>query len=45
MDGKIAYWVDFSEYDLATAEAMLKTRRYFYVGFMCHQSLRIYRHG
>lgn len=36
---KIKYWVDLSEYDLTTAKAMLKTRRFLYVGFMCHQSL------
>lgn len=37
MDDKIRYWVEIAEYDLATAEAMLETGRYFYVGFMCHQ--------
>ncbi len=39
MDSKIKYWVDLSEYDLETAEAMLRSRRYLYVGFMCHQSI------
>ena len=39
MDEKVRYWVDISEYDLATAEAMLKTERYLYVGFMCHQAI------
>ena len=39
MDKKIKYWVELSDYDLETAEAMLKTKRYLYVGFMCHQSL------
>ena len=39
MDEKIRYWVDISEYDLATAEAMLTTGRYLYVGFMCHQAI------
>jgi len=34
---KVAYWVDLSEYDIETAEAMQKTKRYLYVGFMCHQ--------
>ena len=37
MDEKINYWVEIAEYDLATAEAMLETGRYLYVGFMCHQ--------
>jgi HEPN domain-containing protein len=37
MDDKISYWMDIAEYDLATAEAMLTTGRYLYVGFMCHQ--------
>ena len=39
MDEKIRYWVDIAEYDLATAEAMLKAERYLYVGFMCHQEI------
>lgn len=34
---KIDYWVDISDYDLKTAEAMLETGRFLYVGFMCHQ--------
>jgi HEPN domain-containing protein len=34
---KIKYWVDLSDYDIDTAEAMLKTKRFLYVGFMCHQ--------
>jgi HEPN domain-containing protein len=36
---KINYWTELSEYDLLTAEAMLETKRYLYVGFMCHQSI------
>lgn len=31
------YWEELSEYDLVTADAMLGTGRYLYVGFMCHQ--------
>jgi len=34
---KINYWIDLSDYDLETADAMLQTKRYLYVGFMCHQ--------
>ncbi|HPA56836.1 MAG TPA: HEPN domain-containing protein [bacterium] len=40
MKGKaeiIEYWKELAEYDLDTAKAMLKTKRYLYVGFMCHQ--------
>jgi hypothetical protein len=33
---KIAYWADLSDYDLETAKAMLQTKRYLYVAFMCH---------
>ena len=33
---KIEYWIDTAEYDLKTAEAMLETKRFLYVGFMCH---------
>ena len=39
MDEKVRDWLDIAEYDLATAEAMLKTGRYLYVGFMCHQAI------
>lgn len=31
------YWLDIADYDMETAEAMLQTRRWLYVGFMCHQ--------
>ncbi|GHT33302.1 DNA-binding protein [Bacteroidia bacterium] len=34
---KIQYWIDISDYDLETADAILQTKRYLYVGFMCHQ--------
>ncbi|AZO94882.1 HEPN domain-containing protein [Iocasia frigidifontis] len=33
------YWTDIAKYDLETAEAMLKSKRYLYVGFMCHQTI------
>lgn len=36
---KTKYWLEMSEYDLDTAEAMLETGRYLYVGFMCHQTI------
>ncbi len=35
----IQYWVDLSNYDLETADVMLKTKRYLYVGFMAHQTI------
>lgn len=34
---KIAYWLDVAHYDLVSAKAMLKARRFLYVGFLCHQ--------
>jgi HEPN domain-containing protein len=34
---RINYWLNLAQYDLDTAEAMLKTERFLYVGFMCHQ--------
>lgn len=37
MNDKVIYWVDMSDYDFDTANAMLATKRYLYVGFMCHQ--------
>lgn len=39
MDEKVKYWIELSEYDLETAEAMRKSKRYLYVGFMCHQTI------
>lgn len=36
---KIKYWLELSEYDLETAEAMLATKRFLYVGFMCHLTI------
>ena len=37
IEEKISYWIDMAGYDLDTANAMLETGRYLYVGFMCHQ--------
>lgn len=31
--------MEMSEYDIETAQAMLDTHRYLYVGFMCHQAI------
>lgn len=36
---RVSYWIDIAEYDLITAEAMLKTNRLLYVGFMCHLTI------
>ena len=32
-------WIERAKYDLVTAQAMLETKRYLYVAFMCQQSL------
>lgn len=37
--GNATYWFDSADYDLQTARAMLETKRYLYVGFMCHQTI------
>lgn len=34
---KVKYWVELSDYDFYTAQAMFETKRFLYVGFMCHQ--------
>jgi HEPN domain-containing protein len=36
---KYEYWLDSSEYDLKTAEAMLAAGRWVYVVFMCQQAI------
>ncbi|RKY35434.1 MAG: hypothetical protein DRP78_05455 [Candidatus Omnitrophota bacterium] len=39
MQRVVEEWLKISLYDLETAEAMLKTKRYLYVAFMCQQAL------
>ena len=39
MEKKVLYWLELSDYDLETADAMLESKRYLYVGFMCHQTI------
>lgn len=34
---QVEYWLDTARYDLVSAKAMLQTRRFLYVGFLCHQ--------
>ena len=36
---KFEYWIDIAQYDLDTAEAMLKSGRWLYVVFMCQQAV------
>lgn len=36
---KVDYWLDLAKYDMETAEAMHNSKRYIYVGFMCHQTI------
>lgn len=38
-DKDVQSWLDASRYDLKTASALLESRRYVYVLFMCQQSL------
>jgi HEPN domain-containing protein len=37
LNEKSTYWIEIADYDLETARAMLTSKRYLYVGFMCHQ--------
>jgi HEPN domain-containing protein len=32
-------WLSLAKYDLATAQDMLKAKRYLYVAFMCQQAI------
>lgn len=36
---KVKYWIPISDYDLQTAKAMHESKRFVYVGFMCHQTI------
>ena len=38
MNERVEYWLELADYDIETAKAMLQTKRYLYVGFMCHQA-------
>lgn len=39
MDTAIRNWINLATYDLDTAQAMLDTHRYLYVGFCCQQAI------
>jgi HEPN domain-containing protein len=39
MKKSTANWLATADYDLQTAEAMLKSKRYLYVVFMCHLAI------
>ena len=39
MNDKSEYWIEIAEYDIETAKAMLVSKRFLYVGFMCHQAI------
>jgi len=39
MSEKSEYWIEIAEYDIETAKAMLVSKRFLYVGFMCHQAI------
>jgi len=39
MNNTVTYWTELSDYDMKTAEAMLQSKRYLYVGFMAHQAI------
>lgn len=34
---KIDYWLQIAHYDMVSAKAMLESKRFLYVGFLCHQ--------
>jgi len=36
---KVQYWLERAEYDFATAGDLMKSKRWLYVAFMCHQAL------
>lgn len=39
MDKAILNWIKSSDYDIATARGLLKTKRYVYVIFFCHLAI------
>ncbi|MCL2557844.1 MAG: HEPN domain-containing protein, partial [Treponema sp.] len=38
-DEKFDYWLELAQYDLDSASAMFSSGRWFYVAFMCQQSI------
>ena len=36
---RVTYWIEIADYDIDTAEAMYRTKRWLYVAFMCHQAI------
>jgi len=40
VNDKTTYWVELSDYDIGTAEALLNSGKFLYVGFMCHQTIK-----
>lgn len=36
---KVKYWIDLADYDYATANDLMRSKRWIYVAFMCHQTL------
>jgi HEPN domain-containing protein len=39
MTKRTKYWIGIADYDIETAKAMLVSKRFLYVGFMCHQTI------
>ena len=42
MQQETKLWLERADYDLETAEAMLKSSRYLYVAFACQQAVEKY---
>jgi len=40
LENQIGYWLEGSAYDLETAEAILESKRFLYVGFCCHLGVK-----
>jgi len=36
---RVKYWIELADYDFGTAVDMQKSKRWLYVGFMCHQAI------
>ncbi len=36
---KVTYWIERADYDFDTALDLMKSKRWIYVAFMCHQTL------
>ncbi len=36
---KVNYWLELAEYDISTVKSLFRSRKFLYVGFLCHLTI------